>query len=215
MRQQRPRLDEVTVPQGVQARPGILLHRTRSLPADDRALHEGIPVTSPARTLIDLCGGLGMRDLEDALEAALRHGLVDAAGLRTVRLRLTGRSGLWKLDDLIGPAAADAPRTRSKLEVHFHRFCREHGLPAPEVNYVVAGMEVDAAWPHRRVAVEVDSFEFHAGRAAFERDRTRDAALLAAGWRIVRVTSRRMRNDGPRLAAELRRLLGEPPAEAA
>lgn len=203
---QAPGLVHVTVPHGVQPRGDFRLHRTRSLAEDDRRIHEAIPVTSPTRTVIDLCSVLALRDLELAVEKAIRLELFDAAVLPAARLRHTGRKGLRKLDALLGPAA-DAQGTRSRLEVRLKRFSREHGLPPPETNVQLCGFEVDALWREEHVVAEADSFEFHSSRAAFERDRRRDSALAAAGYRVVRITSRRMREDGPRLAAEIRRLL--------
>jgi REase_MTES_1575 len=84
-----------------------------------------------------------------------------------------------------GPAVV---MTRSELEVRFLELCRRAGLPAPDVNTVIEGMEVDFAWPAVRVAVEVDGWETHGTRTAFGRDRRRAAALALAGWILLRFT---------------------------
>ncbi len=106
-------------------------------------------------------------------------------------------------------ADPDPPKTRSDLELDFRDFCRAHGIPEPAFNLWVEGQEVDAAWLERKVVVELDSWEHHSGRAAFELDRERSTALSAAKWRPIRVTSRRMRRDAKRLSAEVKRLLVE------
>ncbi len=126
--------------------------------------------------------------------------------LESICERGRGRHGLRKIRPLI--AAAQAPdTTNSPLEDRFIIFCREHNLPQPLANVVIEGKEVDAFWPAKRLMVELDSWTFHHHRAAFERDRARDAALQAAGYRVVRLTSRRMEQEGRAVAEELRRIL--------
>ncbi len=98
---------------------------------------------------------------------------------------------------------------RSPLENRFAEFCRERlaDLPAPLANISILDNEVDAYWPGPRLVVEMDSWEFHHHRAAFESDRARDAALLAAGYRVVRLTHRRIETEPDSVATELRRML--------
>jgi hypothetical protein len=168
-------------------RRGLVIHRTRSLPRSDVTRHFGIPVTTPARTLLDLAAVVDAKTLEDALAEAQIRRLVR-------RETATGR-----LAELLGGTAP----TRSRLERAFLRFIDEYGLPRPVVNGYVEGYEVDAHWPEARLVVEVDSWEFHADRRAFEVDRERDAILQAAGWRVVRVTDRGL---GAETAGRLRRL---------
>ena len=101
--------------------------------------------------------------------------------------------------------------TRSELEERFLAFVHASGFPRPRLNApIVFGgrfFELDAAWVDRRVAVELDGRAAHGTRLAFERDRERDRLLVAAGWRVVRVTWRQLREDRPALAADLRRIL--------
>jgi len=92
--------------------------------------------------------------------------------------------------------------TRSDLEARFAAFLNDRGFPMPQTNTLIEGIEVDAAWPDRRLIVELDSYEFHGTRQAFENDRRRDRRLTAAGWRVMRVTWRDLDEPG-RLAAEL------------
>jgi very-short-patch-repair endonuclease len=98
--------------------------------------------------------------------------------------------------------------TRSELERLFLELCRDADLPVPSVNAVVLGYEVDAVWPHRKLVVELDGYGFHRSRAAFERDRARDAALQVAGYRVLRVTDRRLAGEAAAVQADVRSLLG-------
>jgi very-short-patch-repair endonuclease len=93
------------------------------------------------------------------------------------------------------------------LERKFLELCRAAGLPAPAVNVVIAGMEVDVVWREARLVVELDGHEFHRTRAAFERDRRRDAALQVAGYRVYRVTYRELAEDAVGVMATARALL--------
>jgi very-short-patch-repair endonuclease len=101
------------------------------------------------------------------------------------------------------------PETRSELERRFLDFCREEGLPAPATNVLVAGMMVDAAWMAARLVVELDGWEFHRMRGAFERDRARDMRLQRAGLRVLRVTSRRLRDQRTTVPGTIRDLLSQ------
>ena len=98
--------------------------------------------------------------------------------------RTTGRGAAYAPGLVVSEGPAP---TRSELERRFLALCRDAGLPPPAVNVVVAGFEVDAVWPDRRLVVELDGHAFHGTRAAFERDRVRDASLQLAGYRVLRV----------------------------
>jgi very-short-patch-repair endonuclease len=168
---------EVTVPRDRGHRPkaGIKIHRpVRPAMATVR---NSIPVTTPAQTLIDLSSVLPRPALERALEAADGLRLLDLGGLPPALAELAG---------------AIDPDLRSPLEARFVRLCRRRKLPAPRVNAVVERLEVDFSWPEQRLIVETDGHRHHGTRAAFERDRARDAALTAEGWRVVRITHRRL-----------------------
>jgi len=129
--------------------------------------------------------------------------------LERVCARAGKRKGLPALRRLAG-AARSPVTTRSPLEDRFAEFCREHlaDLPAPLTNLSILDHEVDAYWPSHRLVVEMDSWEFHGHRAAFESDRARDAAMHAAGYRVIRLTHRQLEAETPRIAAQLRKLLG-------
>lgn len=175
--------------------------------ASGRTVREGIPVTSLERTLLDLASVLDEAALRRAFEEADRLYLLDLRALQ--RLCGTcgnGRRGSATLRRIAGAALAPAAG-RSELESRFEELCRAHSLPSAATNVSVLGHEVDALWPAQKLVVELDGFAFHGHRAAFERDRARDAALQAAGYRVLRLTHRRLRDEPGRVAEELRRLL--------
>jgi very-short-patch-repair endonuclease len=121
----------------------------------------------------------------------------------------SGRKGTGRVASLLAHYRP-LPETRSELERRFLRICREAGLPPPAVNVPVAGLEVDFLWPAARLVIELDGYEFHRDRASFERDRRRDAILQLAGYRVLRVTHRRLVEETASVVAELRTMLGSP-----
>lgn len=189
-------------------RPGIRCHQI-DVPFDEREIRDGIPVTSVARTLFDLAAILRPRELARAAAEADALRLAGPLSLAQLLERHAGRAGAAQVRRLL--AAVPAALTKSQLEEHFVAFVARHRLPPPLVNASlhVAGMahEPDAMWPAHGLLVEVDSRTFHDTASAFESDRAKDRALMAAGWRVVRVTLRALTVDGARTAQELRLLL--------
>ena len=184
------------------SRQGVVFHRTRRLSAGDVTTRNKIPVTTLARTLVDLASTLDGRALTRALnEARIKHRLTDATLRRTIAA-LPRRAGAAKLRALLDPH--DAP-TRSALEDRFLELVERHGLPRPEVNQRVGGYEVDMLWREARLIVELDGRRYHDTR--FEEDRERDAELTANGYRVTRVTWRRVVESPAREAARLARML--------
>lgn len=197
---------DVTCSRGRQGRKGIALH-VGEIHSEDRATRDGVPVTSVPRTLFDLAEVIDEQRLERASEEADRLNLLQMRALERVCERSHGRHALRPIRRLI--AAAHAPITTcSPLEERFIPFCRDHDLPPPTTNVFVKGREVDALWPGERLIVELDGFTYHGHRAAFERDRARDATLQAAGYRVIRITHRRLNEDSHAVVKQLRRLLG-------
>jgi very-short-patch-repair endonuclease len=185
------------------SRPGLRVHRSHSLNA---AVHNGLPLTTPARTLIDLATCLPQRDLDRAVEEAQV-------------LRLTTRNALQQLlDGRPGSAAlrralhTEPALTRSEAERRLLDLVRAARLPRPETNVRVGGYEVDFLWRDHKLVVEVDGFAYHATRTAFERDRVRDAALQAAGFRVIRLTWRQIADEPHAVVARLASLLPPCPA---
>jgi very-short-patch-repair endonuclease len=205
-----PRIDVTAPSQRGAKSQRIRHHRVRHMPGEDTTRLAGIPVTTVARTLFDLAEVAHPDGLERAFEAAERKELLDMRAVLLTCRRNPGRRAHRRLRSLL-PDLAPAEPTRSELERLFHRVCRFAELPSPQVNALVEGFEVDALWTAHRLVVEMDSWEFHRTRAAFERDRARDAALLGAGYRVVRVTYRQLRDDPAWVTAMVGRLLQQPP----
>jgi hypothetical protein len=183
----------VTVPtRGRQAQGRIKLHQVRSLHPDDVAVVDGIPVTSVERTLLDMAQFLPLNRLRRLFEEAERLRIFDLRRMEAVCARSNGRRGSGKARAAMREARPDPAKTRSDLEIQFLEFCRAHGIREPAMNLWIEGQEVDAVWLEEKVAVELDSYEFHRTRSAFERDRIRWEELQVAEWKPLRVTDRRM-----------------------
>lgn len=186
---------EVTRLSGHRKPHGVRLHQTRSLPASDRTVESGIPVTTIERTLLDISGRLDDRQLEYALVAADRSRRLRWAELRRVLDAGGGKKGRRRLNRVAGrvdPSAADA---LSPLEIDFLALCREASIPLPQVNVMVEGRVVDFLWPGARLIVETDGWKFHDGRTAFERDHESTVALTVAGYTVHRATARMLRRN--------------------
>jgi very-short-patch-repair endonuclease len=199
----------VTAPlgrQGLRRREGIWIHRCK-LTAQEVTEHNGFPVTTVARTLFDLAEVALFDDLKKSAEVADRLNLLRLRELEEVCERGRGRRALRPMRRLI-EELRPPDEGRSPLEIRFPAFVREHRLPPPVQNVHVLGYEVDALWPSAKLIVELDSWEHHGHRAAFERDRARDLKLMIAGYRTIRVTHRRLDREAEQLAAEIRQLLG-------
>jgi hypothetical protein len=126
--------------------------------------------------------------------------------LERVYARGRGRRALRPVRRFLAEVQAPT-QTRSSLEDRFADFRARHRLPPPATNVLVLGHEVDCLWPAARLVVELDSWEFHAHRDAFRRDRALDSERLVAGYRTVRVTHDRLDHEADKLLAELRALL--------
>ncbi len=201
---------DVTAPRGRQGqlrREGIRLHRSRTLEEPERTVRDGIPVTTVARTLFDLAERTDPAPLARLWEEADKLHLlrIDAVAAVYERGRYRHRARA-RIRPLLREAR-HSERTRSPLEDRFVAFCRHFELPPPATNVLVLEKEVDAAWLDALLLVELDSWEHHAHRAAFERDRKRDVALIVAGYRTIRVTHRRLDREAATLATEIRALL--------
>jgi hypothetical protein len=168
----------VTVRGGGRRCAGVRVHRTRTLEA---TTHRGIPITTPPRTIIDLARTLQGRPLEQTLDRAEQQRLLDFAELRE-------RPIPPSLQAVLSLYTAGTTTTRSELEERFLQLCDDHGLPRPEANVVIEGIEVDFVWPDKRLIVEVDGYAYHRSPSSFELDRERDIQLQLAGWHVRRFT---------------------------
>ena len=184
---------EITVTRGRLLRdPSILAHRTGPLPTVDVTDVDGIPVTTVARTLVDLAAVLPPEALEEALDAALSAGRVPRPRLvwRLDELAAKGRPGVEVLRSLLEARAPAAPVPASVLETRLGRVLVGSGLPAPvwghEVRAAGRLMVLDCAYPRVRLTVEGDGWQSHSGRAQWEDDLARQNLLVAAGWTVLR-----------------------------
>jgi hypothetical protein len=186
--------------------PGIRLHRCRLHEEGELTERRRIPVTSVARTLFDFAEAVDLELLKSAWEETERLKLLRLREIESVCERSHGRRALRPIRLLLAEAIA-AETVRSPLEERFRTFCRAAGIPAPATNVHVLGHEVDCLWPATKLIAELDSWEFHGHRSAFERDRARDPKFLLAGYRTIRVTNRRLDHEADQLAAEIGGLL--------
>lgn len=189
------------------SRPGIVCHTARNLASVDRSEVARIPVTSPARTLLDLAGVLSLDRLSRDFEEADRLGLVRERAFRDLLERSHGHPGCGNLRTLVDEAYAIAP-TRSELEHRFARLCASLDIEQPAYNVLVEGFTVDAFWPRQRLVVELLGKEYHYTRAAVERDRERVARLRLAGYEVLELTWRQVVGEPELVARLLRRFLG-------
>jgi hypothetical protein len=193
---------EVTAPT-VHTHKGIRVHRSRTLLRRDITRQLGVRVTSPERTVLDIAPRLSDKRLRRVVNDARNAGFVHLDALGDVLVRNPTHPGSKRLRTFV-----DTPRnpTRSPLEDDFIEFCKRYGLPVPVTNTYLLGYEIDALFPVERVIVELDGPRFHED---FERDRDRDADLLAAGYPTVRITRKRMNQDPDREASRLHKILEE------
>jgi len=169
------------------ARNGIRTHRVRRLPEEEVTVKHGIPLTTPARTICDLAATEPLRDVESALAEARIHRLATDRQINAIIQRAPTRSGAPVIRTLL-KQEDDTGYTRSKAERLLRDLIAKANLERPLFNEPLLGFVVDALWPTQRVIVEVDGYTYHQHRAAFERDRRRDQQLIAAGYRVLRVT---------------------------
>jgi very-short-patch-repair endonuclease len=189
-------------------RTGITIHRPRSLHPDDVTLVEQIPVTTVARTLLDLAEVVRFRQLRRAFEESHRLGLFDLTAMNATLARAHGRRGRRPLSLLVAEAT-DPPPTRSEMEDRLNDIIRDFNLKRPAFNAGLLGWEVDALWPDECVVVELDSFEFHGKtRAQHERDRRKQLDLQLRGYTVIRLTWS-MLQEPATVAAQLEVLLAK------
>jgi very-short-patch-repair endonuclease len=188
----------------------LRIHRDALAP-NEVMRRNGIRVTKPLRTILDLAGCIPQHELERAIRQAVYRRLTTTALLADAVARHAGRRGMKPLRETLVHLGEAPGLSRSDLEDEFLRFLRRHRLPLPELNVKlrVGGrrIEADCMWKEQRVIVELDGRDAHDSTPAFESDRARDSALVAAGWRVIRVTETRMHHDGRRLARETRALV--------
>jgi hypothetical protein len=212
-----PSTIDITAPRELRSRDGVRV-RMASIADDERTVHAGIPVTTVARTLLDLAAVLDLHQLNRALERAEALRLTDAVPLVALVERHHGRRGTANLKAALEEGLRPVV-TKSELERRFLTFIDRAGLPRPRTNvWLEIGddrIEVDCVWAEQHLIVELDSRAYHRSGQAFERDRRRDRALLVGGWRVSRVTDRAISREGDALRTQLLALLSAAPARSA
>lgn len=201
---------EVTRATRCHSRPGLCTHRGVLRPDEITRLN-GIPVTTPPRTVLDLAAMSTERQLEKALNELEVQGITDKLSIPDLLERYPRKRGSTKLRTLLKDEAAVRGVTRKELEERFAVLLEGTDLPRPRLNadLAVRGrfFEVDCLWAEQRLIVELDGREAHQTALAFEKDRERDRLLLVEGWRVTRFTWRQLRDDAPAVIADLSELL--------
>lgn len=186
---------------------GVKVHRVAKLSRKDVTRHQGIPVTTLARTLLDMAPSMRAKSLNRAVNNGRLAHQLDPAALADVVKRHPHHPGRRKLEAVVG-ISGERP-TRSALEDGFPGFCERYGLPIPQMNAIVCGHEVDALFVEEKLIVELDGWAFHSSRVSFEVDRKKDADTLAAGFGTLRITSARYEQEPDTEAARLHAILAE------
>jgi very-short-patch-repair endonuclease len=199
----------VTVPRsGPHSRGGLVVHRVRRLPAEDVTEMDGIRVTTVARTALDMAEILSPHGLSKFLERMELERVFDLTELHATMARNPGRRGLKPLAKALRRLADTPGGDDGALQREFLRLCRRIGLPEPEQQVVIGAYTVDFLWPDAGLVVETDGREYHATRAAFQRDRRRDIDLAALGLRVLRVDWWQVTEPAPMLVTALSQVVG-------
>jgi very-short-patch-repair endonuclease len=201
----------VTVPHKSASTKRISRHFSM-VPADERAVEEGIPVTSVHRTILDLAPTVAVDEVVAMIKEAEYLNRWDRFSLPDLLERYPGKRGVCNLRFALDRITEEPPgRKRRKLEERFAPFLRRCHLPLPRFNdWILLGpkrYQVDCHWPHLRLIVELDGWEGHSSRSAFQDDRARDRALHAAGFSVVHLTWNQLDIEPKAIAADLRALL--------
>jgi hypothetical protein len=194
-REHRPRVD-VTVPaRTARSRPGVRAHRSTTLTAADRTQEDAIPVTSVPRTMLDNAALVDEQALRRMYAKAERAGILDVSAFEELLARSNGHRGFTPLAALIDYDPTRLANADSVFEIELLELLERNEVPPPLANVLVAGHLVDVYWPSARLVVELDGFEFHRDREAFERDRRKLAELRRAGYEAVAFTWRQLEDD--------------------
>ena len=192
-------LIEVSVPRGsARTLRGIQVHRARQI---ETARVDGIPCTTVAQTLLDLCEVLKPFQVRKAITRAEHLRIFDLKDVERLLAAANGRRGAPILSSLL--VDFEPVRSGTRIEELFRALCP---IP-PEEQYGIDGYWADFAWPEHRLIAETDGWETHGTRTEFEKDRERLQELVARGWRVVFFTYRQITNDPDRVRQMLKRLL--------
>jgi very-short-patch-repair endonuclease len=169
-------------------RQGIRVHRTPALHPRDATTYEQVPMTTPARALLDITPVLSQPQLEKSFDAGLKGRILTRHGVAVTVARSPDCRGAARLGALAESEFRGAPDTRSPAEEDFLKLVRAGGLPEPEMNARVGLYVIDALWRRLGLAVEIDGYEFHSTKRSFESDHERDQVMTDAGFAVLRFT---------------------------
>jgi len=184
-------------------RAGVHARSRPSLPAEDITIQRGIPVTVPARTLVDLATELTPKALERAINQADKHDLISPDGLRAALDHIRGQPGVRRLRSLLDRHTFRL--SDSDLELLFRPLAAAAGLPQPQTKVIVNGFEVDFFWPKLGLVVETDGLRYHRTAATQARDHLRDQTHTAAGLTPLRFTHGQVKYEPEHVRRVLRR----------
>jgi hypothetical protein len=204
---------EITCPRWRRARhDDVLVHESTALAERDKTMVEGIPVTTVARTIFDLCAVCSPFTVDLAIDSALRRDLATVDDLLALLRRLgkRGRRGTRKFRKLLEDRDASYVPTESEREQMLLRVLKEHGLPEPERQFSIYDKHgnfvarPDLAYPDLKIAMEYDSYQHHTGKAAIVRDNRRRNRMGRIGWLVLVATAEDVRyGNGGRFAADV------------
>jgi hypothetical protein len=183
----------VSIPRARRAIPGVRFEQTLALPSHHRRVVDGIPCTSVARLIFDLCGHVRAGRAARALDTALARKLVTMPAMWRVLIDLAerGRDGTVWMRTFLTERGLRYVAPESELEARFIRLVRDASLPEPTPQVDVGDADqwigrVDFLFRDARLVVEVDGAEFHNSLLDRRHDVERDARLVEAGWRVLR-----------------------------
>lgn len=191
------------------SRPHLRFHE--GLRADELTVHEGVPVTIAARTILDCAPIVEAHRLERMIERGEEGGVHSPLSFADLLARYPAKPGTPRLREILGlREESGSHSTRSDPEMAMLHLCDEQGLPRPLTSFLLQvgdrRFELDGYWPDARLGLEYDSWEYHGNRASFRADRIRDRILATAGIQIVRVTAFDLGPGADAFAADLKSL---------
>ncbi|MBN8867829.1 MAG: DUF559 domain-containing protein [Solirubrobacterales bacterium] len=184
--------------------PILRIHVTRRIEDFEMTTRQGIPVTTVARTFVDIAGSVGKGQLKKLLHEASRNQLLDLDELWQVMRRARGKRGIGKIRQILEDWDPQTGLTRNALEKLMLDLCRSHRIPVPLANRTVAGYEVDFFWPEHGLIVETDGGRDHSAPYGLERDRERDSDLQLKGFLILRLTWSMLKREPERSMRKVR-----------
>jgi hypothetical protein len=203
-----PRVEIVVPRRSSAVHGGVVVHRHPGIGPDELTVCDGVPVTTVARTLLDLAAVVSIEQLRRAVKQGEILGVFDRREVERLIARHPRHRGARPLLTLLR-SWSDPERTRSDLEIAFVDLCARHGLPQPLMNGTLLGYEIDAQFPGDGIAVELDGARYHENPLQREDDYAKRAVVEAAGLRFVAFTYRQVTDDGGAFPARiLRQIMG-------